>query len=78
MFNKRLRSIRMKNKYTQQKTADSLGIALRSYQCYEEGSRRPSYELLVQIADLFSVPVDFLLERDAFLQSLGVSVDEYL
>jgi transcriptional regulator with XRE-family HTH domain len=77
MFNKRLRATRMKKKFTQQKTADSLGIALRTYQCYEEGSRRPSYELLVQIADLFTVPVDFLLERDDFLRSLGVSVDEF-
>ena len=78
MFNKRLRDIRMKRGFTQQKLADTLNIALRSYQCYETGTRRPSYELLIQIGDILHVSIDFLLCRDDFLQSLGVSVDEYL
>lgn len=78
MFNKRLRDIRMKRGFTQQKLADTLNIALRSYQCYETGTRRPSYELLIQIGDILHVSIDFLLGRDDFLQSLGVSVDEYL
>ena len=37
MFGKRLRQIRMENGFTQQKTADLLGITLRSYQKYEQG-----------------------------------------
>ena len=78
MFNKRLRDIRMKRGFTQQKLADTLNIALRSYQCYETGTRRPSYELLIQIGDILHVSIYFLLGRDDFLQSLGVSVDEYL
>ena len=78
MFNKRLRDIRMKRGFTQQKLADTLNIALRSYQCYETGTRRPSYELLLQIRAILHVSIDFLLGRDDFLQSLGVSVDEYL
>ncbi len=77
MFNKRLRDMRMKRGFTQQKLADTLNIALRSYQCYETGTRRPSYELLIQIGDILHVPIDFLLGRDDFLQSLGVCVDEY-
>ncbi len=77
MFNKRLREMRMKRGLTQQKLADTLNIALRSYQCYETGTRRPSYEILIQIGDILHVSIDFLLGRDDFLQSLGVSVDEY-
>lgn len=77
MFNKRLREMRMKRGFTQQKLADKLDIALRSYQCYETGTRRPSYELLIQIGDILQVSIDYLMGRDDFLQSLGVSVDEY-
>lgn len=77
MFNKRLREIRMKRGLTQQKLADSIGVALRSYQCYETGSRNPSLELLVQIADVLEVSTDYLLGRDDYLKSLGVSFDVF-
>ncbi|MCU6697243.1 helix-turn-helix domain-containing protein [Laedolimicola ammoniilytica] len=77
MFNKRLRAIRMKRKYTQQYMADALGVSLNAYQKYEQAERSPSLDCLVQIADILSVPTDILLCRDDFLKSLGVSVDEY-
>ena len=75
MFKDRLRSARIYRGYTLQKTADLLDISLRSYQKYESGEREPNLTLLTSIADLFSVPVDFLLSRDTYLMSLGVSVD---
>ena len=77
MFNKRLRHMRMKRKFTQQRLADTLGIALRSYQCYETGTRTPNYELLVLIADTLDVSLDYLLGRDDFMKSHGVSFDGY-
>ena len=78
MFNKRLREMRMKRNFTQQKLSDILGIAIRSYQCYETGTRTPNYELLVKIADVLDVSLDYLLGRDSFMKAHGVSVDEYL
>ena len=77
MFNTRLRSLRMKYKYTQQNMADMLQISLNAYQKYEQAERSPSLDSLVKLADIFNVPTDFLLFRDEFLKSLGVSVDEY-
>ena len=77
MFNKRLRALRMKNKLTQQKMADMLDLSLNAYQKYEQAERTPSFDCLVKIADILQVPTDFLLGRDDFLKSLGVSVDEY-
>jgi len=77
MFNHRLRSSRLKNKYTQQNMADLLDISLNAYQKYEQAERTPSFDTLVKIADILAVPTDYLLGRDAFLESLGVSVDEY-
>ena len=78
MFNKRLRQMRMKRNYTQQRLADILDIALRSYQCYETGTRTPNYELFIRIADVLDVSLDYLLGRDDFMKSHGVSFDEYL
>lgn len=78
MFNKRLRQMRMKRNFTQQKLADTLGIALRSYQCYETGTRTPNYDLLILIADTLDVSLDYLLGRDDFMKAHGVSFDEYL
>ncbi len=77
MFNTRLRSLRMKRKYTQQNMADMLQVSLNSYQKYEQAERSPSLDTLVKIADILNVPTDFLLCRDDYLDSLGVSVDEY-
>ena len=77
MCNTRLRSLRMKYKYTQQNMADMLQISLNAYQKYEQAERSPSLDSLVKLADIFNVPTDFLLCRDEFLKSLGVSVDEY-
>lgn len=76
MFGKRLRRIRMNSGFTQQKTADALGMTLRSYQRYEGGHCEPSLNTLISIADLFDVSLDYLLCRDDFIQSHGVSSDE--
>ena len=75
MFNDRLRSARIFRGHTLQKTADAIGITLRALQKYESGEIEPNLKLLTEIADFLDVPTDFLLGRDAYLQSLGVSVD---
>lgn len=75
MFNDRLRATRIFREVTQQKTADAIGIPLRHYQKYEGGEIEPDLKRLSELASFLSVPVDFLLERDDYLKSLGVSVD---
>ena len=77
MFNKRLREVRVKRGLTQQNMSDKIGVALRSYQCYETGSRTPSFDLLIAIADTLEISTDYLLCRDDYLKSLGVSFDEF-
>lgn len=67
MFGKRLREVRMARKMTQQRIADDVGLALRSYQCYEQGVREPLLEMLVKLADVLEVPTDYLLCRDLSL-----------
>ena len=75
MFKDRLRATRIARGYTLQKTADAIGIALRSYQKYESGDSEPAYEQLIKLADFLNIPIDFLLGRDEYLKSLGVVVD---
>ena len=67
MFGKRLRESRMARNMTQQTLADCVGLALRSYQCYEQGVREPSLDMLVKLADALEVPTDYLLCRDLSL-----------
>lgn len=63
MLGKRLRETRMAKTMTQQQTADYLTISLNAYQKYEQGTRTPSPEALVKLADLFEVSTDYLLGR---------------
>lgn len=75
MFGKRLRAARIARKFTQQYVADTLGMTVNAYQKYEQSERSPSLETLVKLANLFNVPTDWILGRDDYLESLGVSVD---
>lgn len=64
MFNKKLREIRIKRALTQQNLADMVGLALRSYQCYEQGTREPSLDMLIKLSDALKVSTDELLCHD--------------
>lgn len=75
MFGKRLRAARIYRRYTQQRMAEILNMSLNTYQKYEQSERFPSADTLVKLADLYDVPIDWLLGRDEYLASLGVYVD---
>ena len=60
----RIRELRMKNDLTQQNIADHLGINRTTYVKYETGDIDISAKVLNILADLFSVPTDYLLGRD--------------
>lgn len=77
MFGKRLNAIRKKRGYTAQYMADALSVSLRTYRHYESNYSFPSSESLVIIANVLDVSIDYLLGRDEWLRSHGVSVDEY-
>ncbi len=75
LLSSRLRMLRLHHKYTQQNMADFLHLTLNGYQKYEQGESTPPLETLVKIADIFNVSTDFLLGRDAYLQSIGITFD---
>lgn len=47
--------------YTQPQIAEMIGVALRTYQCYEQGTRNPPLDLLVIICKTLDVTSDYLL-----------------
>lgn len=78
MLAKRLKYARKQKHITQQELAEILNISARSYQRYEaeNGFCEPPLGTLIQIADILDVSLDYLTERDEWLKSHGVYVDE--
>ena len=58
----KLKSLRLEKKLTQKQVADRIGLAISAVSSYESGSRYPSYEVLVQLARIFHVTTDYLLD----------------
>ncbi len=62
-FSERIRLLRNEQGMKQKELAETLGLALRSYQCYEYGERFPDFPGLIAIADFFDVSLDYLVGR---------------
>lgn len=56
----RLKNLRQEKGLTQKEVSESLSLRLSTYQKYEEGVRRPSDSVKVQLADFFEVSVQYL------------------
>ncbi len=63
MFVERLREVRERSGLRKIEAAQRLGIARSYYTELEAGKYTPSLRLLVRLADLFNVSVDYLLGR---------------
>jgi len=60
---KRLKECRKEKGLTQMQVAIYSDITERAYQNYELNRREPKIEILVRIADLFEVSLDYLCGR---------------
>ncbi len=58
-----IKDIRTRKNLTQAEVASALGVSSVVYSRYETGSRQPSIDVLIQLADIFGVTVDYLLGR---------------
>lgn len=68
-----LRSLRKTANMTQAELADALHISPSAVSSYEQNERFPSPEILIGIADIFHVSIDFLLGREQRCRVLYVS-----
>lgn len=58
----RIAELRKENNITQFELAEKLGVTDRAVSKWETGGSYPDITLIVQIADMFNVSVDFLLK----------------
>ena len=63
----RLRELRIKSCLTQKKLAEMMNVSSQSILNWENGIFEPNLTQIVQLADIFSVTVDYLLEHDVKL-----------
>ena len=59
----RLRELRNKTGLTQNEIANKLGVSGQTILNWENGIYEPKINQLIQLADLFDVTVDYLIER---------------
>lgn len=58
-----IRNLREDSDLTQKQLAEHLNTSQRTYSRYENGEHNIPTEILIEIADYYSVSVDFLLDR---------------
>ena len=60
-FGKRIKELRRKNDFTQEKLADFLGVSYKAVSKWECGVTVPDISLIISLAKLFHVSTDDLL-----------------
>lgn len=63
IFKERLRLLRAEKGISQKQVAEGLGITEVGYRNYEAGRRKPNFDILPAIADVFGVSTDYLFGR---------------
>ena len=66
MLAEQITYLRTSTGMTQRKLAKELHVSLSAIGMYEQGRRIPSVEMLVQMADLFGVSLDYLITGKEF------------
>ncbi len=62
-FSERLRALRNRKGWSQQRLAEELKTSKSSVNMYERGEREPGFEMMEAIADTFNVDMDYLMGR---------------
>lgn len=63
LFSQRLKVLRTSKGLKQSEISTKLEITERGYRNYELNKREPSLNVLIQLADILNVSVDYLLGR---------------
>jgi transcriptional regulator with XRE-family HTH domain len=58
-----LKKLREQYGLTQKQVAEAVNISTRAYGFYETGDRQPNLDTLINLAELFKVPLDILVGR---------------
>lgn len=64
-LNVRLASLRENRGYSTRELAEMLGVSQSSVSLWEKGERKPDYDKIIKLADIYGVSTDYLLGNDA-------------
>lgn len=67
VFAEQLKTLRKINGLTQQEIANKIDVSRVAYTNWENGKREPELEMIIRLADIFNVSLDFLLGRYKFI-----------
>ena len=76
MFGARLKEIRKKNGYTQVSLAEKLGVSKGTVAMWEMEKRKPDFETLCTLSELFDVRTDYLLGQSDDASSVKMSEEQ--
>lgn len=62
-FGAHLKALRQSKNLTQKQLAENIGASESGIQNYELGTRKPTYDMLIALADYFDVSLDYLVGR---------------
>lgn len=64
-FGLRLKAIRNQRGLTQKKLAEEIGKSVQAVSSYERNSQIPPIEVMISIADVLNVSLDYLVDRQS-------------
>lgn len=65
-FSEQLTALRAETNLSRAQLAEKLNVSVRLISYLENGDRECDFDMLIKIADLFSVSVDYLLGRKEY------------
>ena len=65
-FSEQLSGLRIENNLSRVQLAEKLNVSVRLISYWENGQRECDFNMLIKIADLFSVSIDYLLGRKEY------------
>lgn len=66
LFGKRLREVRKNQGLTQKQLADKLGLTKTSISCYESGTRTPTLDTLIDLANELGIELSYFLGTENY------------
>lgn len=76
MLGEQIRKLRRQKKLTQEQVANYLHVSTSTYGMWEQGRNEPDIKRLQELADFFSVTVDYLLGRESLTSTQEQTVKD--
>lgn len=67
LLSKRLKELRIENGLTQRELGERVNVTKVSICCYENGTRTPTLDTLIDLANVFRVDLSYLLGSDVYV-----------